>query len=71
MSNHNSITYFNNEYNVEQYMTNCFIKKRLGDEHSPIGAVNDRFLVRMDKYAVIPLEEYEELLSIAGRNINE
>jgi hypothetical protein len=45
---------------VVPYIRNCFVKVREGDPR-PLGGDSTDPLVRLDGYAIVPLEEYDEL----------
>jgi hypothetical protein len=46
---------------IKPFVNNCTIKKREGDEplFVPCG---DHILTRLDGYAIVPIEEYEDLI---------
>jgi len=48
----------------ESYVINCFIKARDGDH----GLFGGKRIVALDGYAVIPREEYDELVKKAEGN---
>lgn len=44
------------------FMTGCVLKKRAADDVMVCVRENGDIAVRLDRYAIIPLEEYEALL---------
>jgi hypothetical protein len=51
----------------ESYITNCLIKPR-GAEHIIRHDNNRGYSIHLDRYAIIPLEEYEKLLLSATKS---
>ncbi len=54
------------------FMKNCFIKKRDGDNNIISGIIGDDGIllyvkVHLDKYAIVPMEHYNNLKSISEK----
>lgn len=57
----------------ESYMSNCFIKLRDGDIDIISGCIDREKIVdvtvRLNRYAIVPIEEYEKLRAISEKAV--